>query len=286
MLAGGDYRGAPMAKIQRERHDIDPADGLRRDVVGQWCEEKYERLAKYVDITHATRSKFASNRPSYIDLYCATGRSRVRDTESVLDGSAVLAAVEADKRSPFAEIHIGDADLESLTVCSRRLAARTQAVVRQYHGKSVDTAAQVVGNLNPYGFHVAFLDPYNLDSLPFSVIATLAAVKRMDLIVHISEMDLQRNVIGKQDMAVLEAFAPGAAQGIRPGMKPFDVKLHVLNRWKALVQALGYKVSDNIERVTGLKNQPLYWLAYASKHPLGDRFWGQVSDAGPQRGLF
>jgi hypothetical protein len=114
----------------------------------------------------------------------------------------------------------------------------------------------------------------------------IVLMSHRNLIVHISEMDLQRNVIGKQDMEVLEAFAPGASQGIRPGMKPFDVKLHVLNRWKALVQALGYKVSDNIERVTGLKNQPLYWLAYASKHPLGDRFWGQVSDAGPQRGLF
>ncbi len=44
-----------MAKIQRERHDIDPAAGLRRDVVGQWCAAKHDRLAKYGGMAHAVR---------------------------------------------------------------------------------------------------------------------------------------------------------------------------------------------------------------------------------------
>ena len=156
----------------------------------------------------------------------------------------------------------------------------------QYEGRASDTAEQVVRNLNPWGFHVAFLDPYNLDSLPFGVIRSLARVKRMDMIVHISEMDLQRRGIGQRDVAVVEAFAPGATAGIDWSMKAFDIKLYVLNHWKALLGELGYIVSDNIERVTGKKNQPLYWLAYASRNPLGDRFWGEISEVGPQRGLF
>ena len=56
-------------------------------------------------------------------------------------------------------------------------------VVDQGHGSAI----------NPYGLHLAFLDPFNLAQLPFSIIERMLRVKRMDMIIHVSVQDLQRN---------------------------------------------------------------------------------------------
>lgn len=272
-----------MASKDKERYDVDEQDGLRRDVVGSWAAEKHLRLRRYVDITRSTRAKFAGNAPAYVDLYCATGRSRIRDTAEVVEGSPLVAASEAAKHTPFGRIHIGDLDRANVEACSSRLRATGFTAVTEHVGPAVDTAREVVAQLNPYGLHLAFLDPYNLVSLPFELIRTLSMVKRMDLIIHVSEMDLQRNVIGKGETEKLELFAPGWQKAADVNLTTALFKHQLLTHWRSLLAQLGYHVSDNIERVTGAKNQPLYWLVLASRDKLADRFWGQVSKVGPQQ---
>ncbi|AWV08189.1 three-Cys-motif partner protein TcmP [Marilutibacter maris] len=271
-----------MALSRGERHDTDPDDGLRRDVVGEWHSEKHRRLEQYVDITKATRKKFAGNAPSYVDLYCATGRSITRDTREVVDGSPLVAARAAAESVPFREIHIGDMDAANVQACESRLAAADLGQVVPYVGLAEATARQVVKRLNPYGLHLALLDPYSLKALPFEVVQILSGVKRMDLIVHISEMDLQRNVLGKGDFTGLDTFAPGWRDVVDLNQNSVSVKRQVLDYWMTIVGKLGYHVSDNIVRVTGARNQPLYWLALASRHALADRFWGEIRGASPQ----
>jgi hypothetical protein len=45
-----------------------------------------------------------------------------------------------------------------------------------------------------YGLHFALLDPHNLGALSFSIIEQLAKLKHVDILVHVSVSDLQRNV--------------------------------------------------------------------------------------------
>jgi len=59
----------------------------------------------------------------------------------------------------------------------------------------------------------------------------------------------------------------------------------VFRHWRSCLASLDYKVSDNIERVSGARNQPLYWLVLASRSELADKFWGQISQVNPQRAL-
>jgi three-Cys-motif partner protein len=68
-----------------------------------------------------------------------------------------------------------------------------------------------VKDLNPSGLHFAFLDPYKLDSLPFSIIRKLAELKSMDTLIHVSIQDFQRNLqrYMKQEGGPLDRFAPG-----------------------------------------------------------------------------
>jgi len=51
-----------------------------------------------------------------------------------------------------------------------------------------------VSSLNTYGLHFALLDPHNLGALSFSIIEQLAKLKYVDILVHVSVSDLQRNV--------------------------------------------------------------------------------------------
>jgi hypothetical protein len=51
-----------------------------------------------------------------------------------------------------------------------------------------------VSAINPRGLHLAFLDPFKLAQLPFSIIEKMLKVQRMDMIIHVSLQDLQRNL--------------------------------------------------------------------------------------------
>lgn len=68
--------------------------GLPRAIVGEWAQEKHERLTKYVDISrHAGKKYIGPRKPGagYIDLFSGPGESRIRDTETIIDGSPVAA---------------------------------------------------------------------------------------------------------------------------------------------------------------------------------------------------
>jgi three-Cys-motif partner protein len=265
----------------QDRYEDDPQDGLRRAIVGSWAPEKHLRLRKYVDITRAVRRKFGGN-ATYIDLYCGPGRARLRETGEVVEGSAVLAAAEAGRRNPYREIIIGDLDPVNVTACEARLKHIGVANVRAYSGTAVEVAAQVLPTLNPTGFNLAFLDPFNIEALPFGVIQTLAQAQRMDLLIHVSIMDLQRNVRSMMASGKLNDFAPGWEKKVNRAATNRALVMGVFEYWRGLLSQLGYLVSDNIERVTGNRNQPLYWLVLASKHDLADKLWGEVSQVEPQ----
>jgi three-Cys-motif partner protein len=267
-----------------DRYELDPQDGLRRMIVGEWAPEKHLRLQKYVDITRAVRRKFGGN-ATYIDLYCGPGRSRLRKTGEVVEGSAVVAAMEAVRRNPYREIIIGDFDPVNVEACQTRLGRLGITNVRAYTGTAEDVATEILPTLHPTGFNLAFLDPFNLESLPFRVIEALAQAKSMDLLIHVSIMDLQRNVRALMASGKLSDFAPGWEKTVNRAVTNPKLVMGVFEHWRGLLRQLGYQVTDNIERVTGNRNQPLYWLVLVSKHGLAEKLWGEVSQIEPQRRL-
>jgi three-Cys-motif partner protein len=274
-----------MARQAADRYETDEFDGMRTELVGPWSREKHDRLRKYVDITRKTRAKFAQSGSTYLDLYCGPGRAKIRGQADAVDGSTVLAAREAAKEAPFKELHIADMDAGNVACCELRLrSVATTETIFTYQGKAEQTAKEIVQRLHPNGLHLAFLDPYSLKALPFEVIETLAGLKRMDMIIHVSEMDLNRNIRSYRDNGVLESFCPGCVQVIDWRQKDEIVRREVFLHWKSKLEALGYHVGG-AERVTGDKNQPFYWLVSVSRHDLGKKFWDEIRHVEPQRGF-
>jgi len=166
-----------------------------------------------VDITRATRRKWIqqSGCATYIDLFCGTGRAVIRGTSEKIDGSPLVAFKSArDGGVPFSEIHIADASEESCRAAESRLRALGASPI-MHIGEAERTAREIVERLNPHGLHFAFLDPYKLEPLSFSVIETFARLKYIDILIHVSVHDLQRNLdlYAKLTDGPLDRFAPG-----------------------------------------------------------------------------
>lgn len=154
-------------------------DGLPLDEVGPWAKDKHDRLRKYVDISRATRRKWiqGGGGATYIDLFCGSGRALIRDTNERIDGSPLIAFKCArDGGAPFSRIYIADASAERCEAAGSRIKAAGGAPEVEI-GIAEVTSAQIVRKLSPYGLHFVFLDPFNLNDLPFSVIEDFSRLK-------------------------------------------------------------------------------------------------------------
>jgi three-Cys-motif partner protein len=193
---------------------VDPSDGLIVDEVGPWAKEKHLRLSRYIDVARGARAKFVPPKGSggagYIELFSGPGRSNIEGTSEYIDGSP-LVAYRAARLSGvrFSEIHLNDLDGEKAQALDVRIKAAGGAAV--VHNAPAEIAIdRIVNAINPHGLHFAFLDPYNLEHLSFDIIEKLSRFRHMDLLVHVSVQDLQRNLDRYSVQGgVLDRFAPG-----------------------------------------------------------------------------
>lgn len=265
-------------------------DGMLREIVGPWVREKHARLKRYIAISRGPRQKFIGPEnagATFIDLYSGPGRARIEGEETVIDGSPLVAWRESiESRAPFTAMHVADADV-TLAEAARARLERAAAPVSSETGPAIDTVDRVLEKVNRKGLHFAFLDPYNIGALPFPVIQKLAAIERMDILVHVSVQDLQRNLRKyiAQKRSPLDDFAPNWRQHVGDTRDQLVVRGKILEHWRRLLKAEGMSTAETHERVVGPNNQPLYWLAFAARHPLALYFWEQIRDLRPERQL-
>ena len=265
-------------------------DGLPVDEVGSWATEKHDRLRKYIDASRAARRKFVDGTggATYIDLYCGTGRAVVRETGEHIDGSPLVAFNCArDGGVPFSEIHLADTSETSCAAAAERV-ANAGGAASTYFGRAEDTVVSIVKRLNPYGLHFALLDPYNLQDMPFSTIEVLSQLKRIDLLIHVSAQDLQRNLDSyiKLGDDRLEQFAPGWRDKIDLNQSQRAIRAALLAHWAAKIAGLGLPPAQHAELVSGAtKNQRLYWLVFVSRSDFAKRLWGEIRTLSGQRTL-
>jgi three-Cys-motif partner protein len=168
---------------------VDPADSLIVGEVGRWASEKHDRLRKYIDASGGARAKYLPPKgagASYIELFSGAGRSIVRETGKIIYGSAVV-AYKAAKASlaRFSELHLSDLDRRNSDALALRIKALGGAAT-SYVGTADVIVDQILRAINPYGLHLAFLDPFGLGQLPFSIIEKMLKLKRMDMIIHLA----------------------------------------------------------------------------------------------------
>lgn len=255
--------------------------------VGPWAKDKHRYLCRYVDICSAVRRKFlrGPGGATYIDLFCGSGRARIRGTEEIIDGSAIVAWKQSLKsKTPFSCIYIADVDARKRSACAERLRALGAPVV-ELEGDAIASAEMLLDQLNPYGLHFAFLDPYSLGTLDFRIIKSLSTLHRIDMLIHISAMDMQRNVPHNitGEMDTFNAFAPGWQKHVKMPAPQHEIRYQLLQYWRNLAAGLGCWPSTEMKLIKGEHGQRLYWLLLAAKHDIAQKFWGIAADDDSQR---
>jgi three-Cys-motif partner protein len=269
---------------------IDPSDGLLADVVGPWASEKHERLRKYVDSYRSARAMFlppkGTGGAAYIELFSGPGRSQVEGTGDFIDGSPIVAYKAAQlSGTRFSDLHFNDLNPDNVQALRQRIIGFGGAA--HYYNEAAEIAVdRITYGLNPAGLHFAFLDPYNLENLPFSIIAKLAKLPRMDMLIHVSIFDLQRNLRRYlTDRRILDAFMPGWQAAVDPKRNDQAVRTQLLHYWLGLIKGLGTTPADGIELVSATRGQRLYWLVFVSAHSLGRRLWNDIRNVNVQNRL-
>lgn len=138
--------------------------------------------------------------------------------------------------------------------------------------------------------NLAFLDPEGLE-LEWETIELLARMNRMDLIIHYSQNGISRNAgkcyLSEKETVVDRYFGGDGWKEVygEARRKKGSVGIHraLIDYYKSNLLALGYaEVKDDEEiwtepLIRNRRNAPLYRLLFASKHPLGMKFWKDVT---------
>lgn len=258
----------------------DPADGLPVQCVGAWVPEKHDYLRRYIEATHAVRSRYLPPRgpggAAFIDLFAGPGRARVRPNGALIDGSPLIAARHT--QSPFSDLLLCDLDSENVEGLRARLKDDSRVCV--FHGDCNEKIAAVVARVPLHGLNMALLDPFGVTPLRFETIKALAQFERMDLILHFPTADVKRNfdLYFRQKPERIDRFV-GTAHWRERVRDPEEVHL-LAGVLREQLKAFGYGDQDDAVRympsIRTDQNVPLYHLAFVAKHPVAERIWQSV----------
>jgi len=127
---------------------------------------------------------------------------------------------------------------------------------------------------------LALLDPHNLGALSFDLFESLDPLRRIDVIVHVSLGDLQRNLdlYTSDYQTQFNDFAPGWRDHIRTaGMNQVALRAAILEYWTEKLVRLGLPRAEHLQLIRGTNNQRLYWLMLLARHELAHEFWEKIT---------
>jgi three-Cys-motif partner protein len=155
------------------------------------------------------------------------------------------------------------------------------------HVTSAEVAAQeIVSRLNVNGLHFAFIDPYNLEGLTYATIKWLSELRHIDLLLHLSVSDLQRNLdrYSASERSPLDGVAPGWRSTVDLKQSAASVRVAYVSYWQDLMKGLGFS-HRGVELVTGPQNQRLYWLVFLSRSDFANDLWDKIRHISGQGNL-
>jgi len=254
----------------------DPSDGLAIQGVGEWSREKHARLEGFVEATWAARARYVpagqhKGGAAFIDLFAGPGRVRVRGTKESLDASPLIAL--GHTRAPFSRVVACDIDEENIRALHARTDPKRTTIIS---GDCNERIGDVIAAIPRHGLNLAFVDPFAPRVLQWSTLAALGAFERMDILVNVPTGFMKRNLHTEAFRLRLDAML--GDQEWRHAVKGADDVPKLIEQLRVRLTRLGY-LSDRSRSVTivNSSNTVMFYLAFFSKHGLGDRIWKSIA---------
>jgi three-Cys-motif partner protein len=257
---------------------IDPEDRLPLSEAGDWARNKHRLLEEYIDSAWGARRQWSKyGRCAYLDLFSGPGRQYIEESNSVINGSPLVAWVASKLNpAPFQDIYISDKRAYAMA-CEKRL--KTLGAPVTVAALDAAQAAQVAArNLDPKGLHLVFVDPYGLTQLEWKLFQPLLQFRHIDFMVHFSAQGLTRNLYRFFDMdpSPLDSIAPGWRTAVPEGGKEV-MRGQFFEYWISLFTREGFKPPKSIPLIVADNGAPLYRLVLFSRNKLGEKLWNSVS---------
>jgi three-Cys-motif partner protein len=223
----------------------------------------------------------------YIDLYAGSGFSRVRRKERVLLGSPLIALSVPD---PFDRYIFCESDPDSLSALKTRVRRLFPSADVRFVPGDVNHNVELIREEIPrHGpdhsvLSFCFVDPFSVE-IRFDTLGRLAEDRAMDFLILLAlGMDANRNLtayLSKENRRIAAFLGnPGWREAWELARERGDNFIYFLAcEFAAAMSRLGYLPTTPAEMHpvrSDLRNLPLYYLAFFSKHPLGKRFWKDV----------
>ena len=254
---------------------------------GKWVLEKHYYLCRYFDVFTKAMANRWKGGLYYIDLFSGPGKCINRDTGEELDGSPLIAL-----KYKFDKFIFVEKNKNSLDVLTKRCEALNLNKNIEYINKDCNNGIPDIKSLIPKNaLSIAFIDPFGLD-FNFENYELLTSDRRIDLIVNFPlGMAIKRNLRSQK----LDIFLGGDEWRKKNLTSQNNLSSNITNYFKNNLEKLGYvRPKDYEEHYIGdvvVKSSlkvPLYYLVFASKDPLGSKFWDEIRKYDPsgQKTLF
>lgn len=274
-------------------HLMDSGDVLPLRCVGKWSEDKLYYLNKYMSVFNTAMKNNWTNR-AFIDLFSGPGKCVVRGIGKVISGSSLLALEQSTPFSLVISIDISSEALAALEKRGKKLNVQTKLVT--FHKDCNFVVDNIRKELDQSFLSLTLIDPTSMQ-IKYSTIKNLTCNLRMDLLINYPLHAINRayrDALKSNDDVFNEFFGTDEWKEHILGLKQqYQVATKLLTLYKKQLEKIGYKnfkelssdqsyISDEV-LVKGPRNIPLYYLLFASKHPLGEKLWQEIKKIGPTR---
>ena len=263
------------------------SDGFPARETGAWVLQKNTHIEKYLAAFTKSVSRKWNGKLAYVDLFAGPGRSLIRDTSEEVDGSPLLAL-----KCNFARYIFVDVPDVLATLHSRLANHPKLSQISFVEGDCNSVIDQILVELPRDHLTLAFVDPTGLQ-IQFNTIRRLVHQRKVDLLMTLQfgmgvKMNLPQYLKTKEGGA-LSSFLGNSdwRQDEKQSGTVFQLCKRVLKRYLSQLRGLGYLEVRDIEIIRNDKNMVLYFMVMASRHPLGEHLWREVTRIKPsgQRGF-
>lgn len=254
---------------------LSKADGLPIRSSGVWIEKKHRPLVYYSEIFNTSMKDKPWDERIYLELFAGPGRCLVRKTNEEQPGSPLQVLDTRFTKFIFVEMNRKGAEALASRIENHPNASKVEI----WCGDCSKAIERI--SIPPRSLAFTFIDPTRIGHAPFTLITTLASKARSDILLNIPVgTDIKRNLhnyltrsgvdapltkyLGSEDWRNLATNSP--SNFCRGFVQLYELQL----------RNLGYKFVGKLQQVTTPTNVPLYYLFFASKHQLGEKFWNDA----------
>ncbi len=261
-------------------------DGLLIPEIGSWGENKYQIIYDYNVLFSTGMKKIWHNR-IYIDLYSGSGKARIRNTNKILNSSALLALKVPDQYDKYIFCDIDENNINSLQkrVNNEFPSSNVSYIIGDCNKKIDDILNEIpTYSTNNNVLTFCLIDPFSLE-IEFETIKKLGENRLVDLLILLAfGMDGKRNInlYIKENNNRIDNFLglpDWRERWIIEEKNGTNLVTFLANEFTNKMKSLNYSrytINNYISIRSDEKNLPLYHLMFFSKHPTGYKFWEKV----------